>query len=1799
MKKIVAPLLGLLMLACISGSLAQTTFRLSYDVGAFDIAGGMVENPAGEFVVAGLNNSFGPYYGNAIKFDASGTVTWAKAYTGGFATNFSDIKNVSAANGGGYIITGSSTSGGGGALLVRIDNSGAITWAKRYQLPDKPTGNASSEYGSSVIETSDGGFLVGGGVDYFWDGASATTVDTTSALAFKVDGSGNLLWNKVWTLTNPTKADEHYINDVAESADGYFFVGESADETQAYDSDGDLPRDALLIKTDKATGATTYIRRWGHGGTSSQGINSCLKLSTGNILLGGYDDVHSFLVSISGTGSVTPTVIFNRRLNGSAFGSIYVIQDIMENADGNYSLIGTQINPFSFPVALNTMIVKLNSSTSALVFGRTYAPIGLSAILPEGGLCSDQGYYICMTDQQAGGFNYNVIRTNNVGQLGAGVTACNSTNLSPTLGTESITFTTPATATYSSLTGSTFSPAVSNMTPTLVTHCLNTACTPPAAATTVTATPATICAGQTSTITASGPATGVTYNVFTTPTGGSSIGTTPLVVSPGSTTTYYIETTLTPTCVSTTRPSVTVNVTPVVTPVTGFSYTTPVCANGTNPSPTPVGGFTAGGTYSSTAGLTLNASTGVITLSSSTPGTYTVTYTVAASGCNPAGSSTASITINPNTTPGTSFSYPSPVCANAPNPSPTPGGGFTAGGTYSSTAGLSINASTGVINLSGSTPGTYTITYSIAASGCQLAGSGTANITINPNTTPGTSFSYPTPVCANASNPSPIPGGGFTAGGTYSSTAGLSINASTGVINLSGSTPGTYTITYSIAASGCQLAGSGTANITINPVTTPVTGFSYASPVCANAANPSPTPAAGFTSGGTYSSTAGLTVNSGTGVIDLATSTPGTYTVTYSVPATACGPAGSSTANITITPNTTPGTSFSYPTPVCANASNPSPTAGAGFTTGGAYSSTAGLTINAGTGLIDLATSTPGTYTITYSVAASGCQLAGSGTANITINPTTAPVTSFSYTSPVCANGTNPLPIPSGGFTSGGTYSSTSGVTINASTGEIGLATTTPGTYTVTYSVAASGCAIAGSSTSSITIDPTTSPVTSFSYTTPVCANGTNPVAILGFGFNGGGTFSSAAGLSLNASTGDIDLATTTPGTYTVTYSVAASGCMAAGTGTANITINPVTTPVTGFSYTSPVCANAANPSPIPTSGFTTGGTYSSTSGISVNSSTGVIDLASSTPGTYTVTYDVAATTCGPAGSSTASITIDPVITPVTGFTYTTPVCANGTNPVPIPGSGFTTGGTYTSTAGVTIDPSTGTIDLATTTPGTYTVTYSVAASGCTAAGTGTAGITIIPVTAPVTGFTYSSGASVCSNGTNPVPVPSGGFTSGGTYSSTAGLTLNASTGTVDLSTSTPGTYTITYSVPATVCGPAGSSSTSLTINAAPSATAGSAGASVCSGSAINLTSSGGTSYAWTGPGSYTSSAQNPVIAAATTAASGTYTVVVTGSNGCSATASTTVTVNNNPVISISGTSTICSGGTTTLTASGAATYSWNTGAGTASINVSPVAGTTYTVTGTSAGCSSTQTFSVAVTAPPVASINGSATVCAGQPVTLTASGGPAYLWSTGATTATITVNPAAATTYSVIVGSGCTDTASITVAVNASPTPAITGATVIIAGTSTTLTATGGTSYVWSPATGLSCTTCASPVATPTVTTQYCVTATNSSGCSDSACVIIDVDIKCGELFVPNAFSPNADGENDMLFVMGNCIKDLHFAIFDRWGEKVFETTDASIGWDGSFKGKALDTSVLVYYLSATVDGVEVKKHGNITLVK
>ncbi|MFY9309535.1 MAG: T9SS type A sorting domain-containing protein [Bacteroidia bacterium] len=162
------------------------------------------------------------------------------------------------------------------------------------------------------------------------------------------------------------------------------------------------------------------------------------------------------------------------------------------------------------------------------------------------------------------------------------------------------------------------------------------------------------------------------------------------------------------------------------------------------------------------------------------------------------------------------------------------------------------------------------------------------------------------------------------------------------------------------------------------------------------------------------------------------------------------------------------------------------------------------------------------------------------------------------------------------------------------------------------------------------------------------------------------------------------------------------------------------------------------------------------------------------------------------------------------------------------------------------------------------------------------------------------------------------------------------------------------------------------------------------------------------------------------------YRCIVNGTCTPSATSNgASLTVNPVPSVTVNS-ATICVGQTTTLTAAGATTYSWNTGATTSTISVSSGATTSYTVTGTSNGCSANAVATVTVNTLPAVNVN-SVTILTGQNAILTATGASSYVWSTGATTNSITVSPAATTSYTVTgTTSGCSNSAVATVTVNA-----------------------------------------------------------------------------------------------------------------------------------------------------------------------
>ena len=287
----------------------------------------------------------------------------------------------------------------------------------------------------------------------------------------------------------------------------------------------------------------------------------------------------------------------------------------------------------------------------------------------------------------------------------------------------------------------------------------------------------------------------------------------------------------------------------------------------------------------------------------------------------------------------------------------------------------------------------------------------------------------------------------------------------------------TYTVTNS---AGC----SNTASITVHALPSPLVSVNSAT-IC-EGTNALLTASASPVAGTTYSWSTGATGNP-------LTVSPA-FNTAYTVTATNAGCSSSAIALVSVIPVHVPVTGFSYPSPLCLTASNPLPSVAPGFSPGGMYASGAGSAVDPLSGLLDLSNSSAGTYVITYSVGANGCDPSGSSTFTLVLDAPVVPVTGFSYPSPVCSKDANPSPLLSANFTTGGTFAG-SGLAVYGTTGGVDLSNTAPGTYTVTYTVNAANCVLAGTGSAVVTIQAT--PVLSVgSSTTIITGEQTNLSAL-------------------------------------------------------------------------------------------------------------------------------------------------------------------------------------------------------------------------------------------------------------------------------------------------------------------------------------------------------------------------------------------------------------------------------------------------------------------------------------------------------------------------------------------------------------------------------------------------------------------------------------------------------------------------------------------------------------------------------
>ena len=348
------------------------------------------------------------------------------------------------------------------------------------------------------------------------------------------------------------------------------------------------------------------------------------------------------------------------------------------------------------------------------------------------------------------------------------------------------------------------------------------------------------------------------------------------------------------------------------------------------------------------------------------------------------------------------------------------------------------------------------------------------------------------------------------------------------------------------------------------------------------------------------------------------------------------------------------------------------------------------------------------------------------------------------------------------------------------------------------------------------------------------------------------------------------------------------------------------------------------------------------------------------------------------------------------------------------------------------------------------------------------------------------------------------------------------------------------------------------------------------------------------------------------------------------------ITVTNcaSPTASFSASSTtICQGDCINFTdlssgTVGAVIYNWSfPGSSTTTSTVQnpsnicyPVAGTyavTLSITDNNGTDDSTMTNYITVTncVPPTANFSISDTeICQGECVDFTdlsSGGATGWVWTFagGVPSSSTDQNPTnicfltdgTANVTLVVSNSQGTDT--LVQSVNVSPSPTVdAGPDVTInAGVSTNLEATGslGGNFMWSPDSALTCVTCASTVASPEWTTTYVVTITDANGCSAWDDVTVTTIFIEG-IGVPSAFSPNGDNLNDILYVEGAGIVELEFLIYNRYGQKVFESNDKTMGWDGTFNGKPENPGVFAYVATYKLIGGETGVlKGDVTLIK
>ena len=369
------------------------------------------------------------------------------------------------------------------------------------------------------------------------------------------------------------------------------------------------------------------------------------------------------------------------------------------------------------------------------------------------------------------------------------------------------------------------------------------------------------------------------------------------------------------------------------------------------------------------------------------------------------------------------------------------------------------------------------------------------------------------------------------------------------------------------------------------------------------------------------------------------------------------------------------------------------------------------------------------------------------------------------------------------------------------------------------------------------------------------------------------------------------------------------------------------------------------------------------------------------------------------------------------------------------------------------------------------------------------------------------------------------------------------------------------------------------------------------------------------------------VPAPVTYAGAGSYTIslIAVNSSGCADTSFQKIIIHPVPQVDAGDNVTICKGATYQLQGSGADTYLWSPAISLSCTNcANPVAtpGTTtvFRLEGeTIFGCKRSDSVIIEVKQPFKLSVSPEDTLCVGNSLTLSASGAELYKWSPAAgldnaASPKPKANPSVTTDY-LVTGTdskNCfTDTAHVRLVVYPYPVVDAGADKTLSAGSSVLLTpviSADVTDIRWQPLTGLSCANCSEPLASPRQTTTYSLTVSNQGGCQVKDELTIVVVCKEGNLYMPNTFSPNGDGNNDVFYPRGKGIFGVRsFKIFNRWGESVYERYNFQVndgspntGWNGRYKDKDAGQDVYVYIIEVICENNTVIVYkGNVTLIR